>query len=215
MDRETKRKIYSGAWITLAATAASVFLVLDPLFSVFLSLIALVVGYRSLKVIHKHPELFSGSWIVIPSLVVSVLVFLITAAILGFTLHWPTQKELAERQNRTITTDEEAIAFADQYRSGLSKQKPELAQPFDDVLVMTLDWDEMNALGLSKQEWFEGNETFYLVSWETAAGSLVKLCSTAFTTTGDVALEPSCAVTEIVEEDTGTEKAEENNATDY
>lgn len=194
-------KIYSGAWITLAATAASVFLVFDPLFSVFLSLIALVVGYRSLKVIHKHPELFSGSGIVIPALVVSVLVFLITASVLAISLRWPIQKELAERQNRTITTDEEAIAFADELRADLAEQKPELAQSFDGALVMTLDWDEMNALGLSKQEWFSGNETFYLVSWEIAAGDLVKLCSTAFTTDGTVALEPSCAVTEIVEEE--------------
>lgn len=114
----------------------------------------------------------------------------------------------------TITTDEDAIAFANQLRSDLSQHKPELAQPFDGALVMTLSLAEINALGLSKQEWFSGNETFYLVSWETASGSFVKLCSTAFTTIGVVALEPSCAVTEIVEEDTETEEAEENNAVD-
>lgn len=209
MKEIAQTKIYSGAWITLAATAASVAFSLDPLISVFLSLIALIVGYRSLRVIHKHPELFSGSGIVIPALVVSVLVFLITAAVLGFSLLWPTQKEVAERQNITITTDEDAIAFADELRAGLAEHKPELAQPFDGALVMTLDWDEMNALGLSNPEWFAGNETFYLVSWEAASGSLVKLCSTAFTPTGDVALEPSCAVTEVVIE---SEEEEEMTA---
>ncbi len=201
-------KIYFGAWITLAATAASIFLVPNLLVSVFVSLIALIVGYRSLKVIHKHPELFSGSGIVIPALVVSVLVFLITTAVLGFSLYLPTQQELEKRQNITITNDEDAIAFADKLRGDLSVRKPELAQPFDGALVMTLNWSEVNSLGVTKQEWFTGNETFYVVSWEIAAGDLVKLCSTAFATDGNVALEPSCVVTEVVEEEEDMEIAD-------
>lgn len=113
-----------------------------------------------------------------------------------------------------ITTDEDAIAFADELRAGLAEHKPELAQAFEGALVMTLSLEEINALGLANQERFSSNETFYIVSWETATDTLIKLCSTAFTPTGVIALEPSCAVTEIVEEGNETGEEEQNNATD-
>src|SRR3989338_6291387 len=106
--KQPLQKVYSGVWITLAAVAASIAFFYLPLLSFPLSFIALVAGYRSLKVIHKYPELFTGSWILIPTLIITVLAVLINAAGLTLFLFIPEQK--GEKIN--IATDEDAIAFA-------------------------------------------------------------------------------------------------------
>lgn len=140
----------------------------------------------------------------------AVILFLVTIVLLFTGCSTASEKQ---EKDITITTDEDAIAFADELRADFAPEKPELAQPFDGALVMTLDNEEMNALGLADPELPDANETFYLVSWETVSGNLVKVCSTAFTTTGAIALEPGCAVMEIVveEDDTTNPKPQTTN----
>ena len=187
-----EQSFYRGVWITLFAAIISIgAFYISPeglTISLIFSVIALIAGFQSLRVIHKYPKYFKGEPIVITCIVIVSVIFITDLLIHMLPYIFPDNNY----ENISITSDEEAIKFVASIYSwefNLSNMgNPVVTEISPDKAAKIIEVQNF------------GNTSFdtskvYNIKWEKRYdNNLIRKCSTTFTHSGEVIEELNCII---------------------
>lgn len=181
-----KKTIHGGAWITLILALASIpSLALGEwsfIISPICSILSLISGFYSLRIIHQNEKYFKGKTIIIVSIIFSILMLVIISLIGAlFVLLTFYDEQTVPLQ---IDNIENAINFTeDYYGKNISNAKV-------DVITGV---DAKNLISNSEFNETEFNSTLiYNIIWEEKINTITKKCNALLTMNAKFIEYPSC-----------------------
>ncbi len=191
------RHFYGGIWLCLALTLLGIWLFTRASLnlSLLFSLGALICGFQSLRVMYKEREHYRGTWLVIPCIIVSSLILVVSLSFHGITFLQPAYEAVS------LQTTEQAEAYALDLASE-SEHYDLLRQMGQPSLTQLSSAKVKQILLLEGYQEFEipsltfDTSSAWKADWDRdAQGELGAIsCSTVFSSDGIVLLKLSCVV---------------------
>lgn len=175
------RRIYVGVWATLFLALLPIAALLSGFGADYIplaSLLAIIIGFHSLRTIHKNEKFFAGVWIVYPCIVVSSVVVMAYIALFALVYFTPVNKPVS------ISTDEEAVKYA------VTIADVDVSS-FGTPTVMH---KSISAFAEKLQDTGVNASDVFIVSWEKADGNFTRLCGTTFTNEGLIVEDFACVL---------------------
>lgn len=191
------RHFYGGIWLCLVCTLLAIWLFTRASLnlSLLFSLGALICGFQSLRVMYKEREHYRGTWLVIPCIIVSSLILVVSLSFHGITFLQPAYEAVS------LQTAEQAERYALDL-AGESEHYDlvrRMGQPAITQLSETKVKQILLLEGYAESEiptlTFETSSA-WKADWQLSAqGDLGAVsCSTVFSPDGIVLLKLSCVV---------------------
>lgn len=189
------KHFYTGVWLCLVATLVAIWVFINHSLNwgLLLSIVALVCGFQSLRVMYKNKKQYKGTWLIIPCIIVASLVLLLSLSIHGITFMQPPYEEVSIHNTQAAHNYAlELVSESEHY--GLVKQmgQPTITElPGDKVMkiLMLEGYTQGEITGLS----FDTSKA-WKASWNLDKGEDHFSCSSVFSPDGIVLLRLSCVI---------------------